>query len=37
MEYYPAMIKKKILPFSSLLIDLGGIMLSELIKSNREK
>lgn len=29
MEYYPATIKK-ILPFSSMSIDLEGIMLSEL-------
>ena len=36
MEYYSA-IKKKILPFATVWIDLENIMLSEISKSEKDK
>ena len=36
MEYYPA-IKKKVLPFATLWVDLENITLSEISQSKKDK
>ena len=37
MEYYSAIKKKKILPFSTVWMDLENIMLSEINQSEKDK
>ena len=37
MEYYLAIIKKKILPFVTAWLDLENIMVSEIIQSDKDK
>ena len=37
MEYYSAIKKKKILPFSTTWVDLEDIMLSELSQTEKDK
>ena len=37
MEYYPAIIKNKILPFAATQKDLEGTMLSEIGQAGKDK
>ena len=37
MEYYSAIKKNEILPFATTWMELEGIMLSEIIQSEKEK
>ena len=37
MEFYSAIIKKKILPFATVWMDLENIMLSEISQSEKDK
>ena len=37
MEYYSAIKKDKIVPFATTWMDLEGIMLSEIIKTQKDK
>ena len=37
MEYFSAIIKNEIMPFAATWMDLGGIMLSEISQTEKEK
>ena len=37
MEFYSAVKKKKILPFATVWMDLGNIMLSEISQSEKDR